>query len=74
MADERCGNERRSMTISVSVLGITLCIVFLAYFAFSEHSDNTDASTIKFATIVSIELNFLETFVQRSAESIKYLN
>lgn len=74
MADERCGNERRSMTISVSVLGITLCIVFLAYFAFSEHSDNTDASTIKFATIVSIASNYLETFVHYLTKSTKFLN
>lgn len=55
MADERCGNERRSMTISVTVLGVTLCVVFLAYVAFSEKTSNSDVSTVKFAAIVSIE-------------------
>lgn len=56
MADERGGNERRSMTISVTVLGVTLCVVFLAYVAFSEKASNSDVSTVKFAAIVSIEL------------------
>lgn len=52
MANERCGNDRRSMTISVTVLGVTLCVVFLAYFAFSEKYNDSNASTVEFAVIV----------------------
>lgn len=51
--EQRFGNDRRSMTISVILLGITLCVVFLAYFAFSEINNNSDATTVQFATIVS---------------------
>lgn len=53
MANERNGNDRRSMTISVTVLGVTLCVVFLAYFAFSEFSNDPDTLTVEFATVVS---------------------
>lgn len=54
MADERCGNDRRGMTISVIFLGITLSVVFLAYFAFSENLSSSDVSTVRFAVVVSI--------------------
>lgn len=53
MADKQCGNDRRSMTISVTLLGATLAVVFLAYHAFSENNIDSNRSTIKFATIVS---------------------
>lgn len=50
------GSDRRNMTISVVILGMTLCVVFLAYFAFSEMNSDSDKNTIKFAAIVSIKL------------------
>lgn len=57
MATEQnqCGNDRRSMTISVTLLGLTLGAVFFAYFTFSETSNAnaTDSTTLQFATIVS---------------------
>ncbi|XP_031618760.1 lysosomal acid phosphatase isoform X2 [Contarinia nasturtii] len=40
------------MTISVTVLGITLAVVFLAYHAFSENNNDSNQSTVKFAAIV----------------------
>lgn len=54
MAGERCGNDRRSMTISVAVLAVTLSVVFLAYYAFSNNNIQSNASSVKFAIIVSI--------------------
>lgn len=54
MACEVFHNERRSMAISVTVLGMTLCVVFLAYFAFSESHNDPDLSTVRFAAIVSL--------------------
>lgn len=50
-----CGNDRRSMTISVALLGLTLGAVFFAYFTFSEtnNANVIDATTMEFATIVS---------------------
>lgn len=76
MANERGGNDRRSMTISVAVLGVTLCMVFLAYFAFSEHSNQSDASTVEFATVVSakiIQFRYLRfQFIYLFNNSTKY--
>lgn len=53
MAGERCGNDRRSMTISVALLAVTLSVVFMAYYAFSENNIESHEPTVKFATIVS---------------------
>lgn len=53
MAGEYCTNDRRSLTISVAVLGVTLSIVFLSFFAFSEINNDPDTSTIQFAAFVS---------------------
>lgn len=55
MACEVFQSERRNMAISVTVLGMTLCVVFLAYFAFSETNNDSDLSTVRFAAIVSFE-------------------
>ncbi|XP_055315614.1 lysosomal acid phosphatase [Sitodiplosis mosellana] len=51
MADARCDNHR-NMTISVALLAVTLCIVFLAYYAFSENHIDSSESTVIFATVV----------------------
>lgn len=58
----QCGNDRRSMTISVTLLGLTLGAVFFAYFTFSEtnNANAIDATTLEFATIVSG--NWIELF------------
>lgn len=53
MACEVFYNERRNMAISVTVLGITLCVVFLAYFALSESHNDQDLSAVRFAAVVS---------------------
>lgn len=58
MAGERYGNDRRSMTISVTLLAVTLSVVFMAYYAFSENNIESHVQTIKFATIVSY-LNYM---------------
>lgn len=61
MAGEHCSNDRRSLTISVAVLGVTLSIVFLAFFAFSEINNDPDISSIQFAAFVSEKIQFLGT-------------
>lgn len=62
MAGERIANDRRSMTISVALLGVTLSVVFLAYLAFSEYNNDSDASTVQFAVVVScLKQIFLST-------------
>lgn len=66
MACELFHNERRNMAISVTVLGMTLCVVFLAYFAFSESHNEPDLSTVRFAAIVS--LRFFNFFSSSSNE------
>lgn len=61
MANERGGNDRRTMTISVTLLGVTLCVVFFAYFTFSQIYNDVDASTVEFATVVS-SINYFKNF------------
>lgn len=47
------------MTISVTLLGLTLGAVFFAYFTFSEtkNANVIDATTMEFATIVSMDIS-----------------
>lgn len=44
--------NRRNMTISVSILGIGLLTVLLAYFAFGDSNDQEGLATLRFIGIV----------------------
>lgn len=70
MACETFQNERRNMTISVIVLGMTLFVVFLAYFAFSESHNDPNLSTVQFAAIVSLRFLSSSSSNKRANHSI----
>lgn len=47
---------RRSMTISVTVLGLALMTVLMAYLAFGDDNDKEGLASLKFIGIVGIRL------------------
>lgn len=54
MACEAFGVDRRNLTVSVVILGLTLSTVFLAYYSFGDASTDSDIARIKLAAFVSL--------------------
>lgn len=50
--NDRNTTNRRNMTISVSILGVGLLTVLLAYFAFGDSNDQEGLATLRFIGIV----------------------
>ena len=45
--------NRRGMTISVTILGIGILVVLLAYFSFSDNKNDQQLDSLRFVGIVS---------------------
>lgn len=45
--------RRKGMAISVTVLGIALLTVFIAYITFGDANERSDPSTVRYVAIVS---------------------
>lgn len=48
------GRDRRGMTISVTILGVGLLTVMLAYLVFGDNNDNEALASIRLVNIVSL--------------------
>lgn len=57
------GRDRRGMTISVTILGLAVLTILLAYLAFGDNNDQSDIATVRFVAIVSIQLFALSLFL-----------
>lgn len=45
--------NRKGMVLSVTILGVALLTVFLAYIAFGDATDRSDPATVRYVAIVS---------------------